>query len=52
MEMTRTEIERMIPRVNASEFDRLPSANKAIIGGYNAILTANGWLTVMVVKGK
>jgi hypothetical protein len=48
--MTRTEIERLIPKVSVAEYDRLPSAHKAVIGGYNAVLTANGWLTVMVVK--
>lgn len=44
--------EEQIPRVLASEYDRLPNAHKAIIGGYNAVLTASGWLTVIVVKGK
>ncbi|MBW4083557.1 hypothetical protein [Paenibacillus sp. S150] len=44
-------IEDQIPRVLATEYDRLPNAHKAIIGGYNAVLTANGWLTVIVVKG-
>lgn len=41
-----------IPRVTSEEYDRLKDCHKAIIGGYNAVLTANGSMTVIVVDKK